>query len=292
VKYAVCTISFRHQLISLADIANWANAHQFDAIELWGVHAKNLRQFPDYNREWLASKGLSVSMVSDYLPLDGDLNASLQNAKDMCRITRDWGANKLRTFSGGKGSEDISSEERKAWTARLREHCKVAEDHGVQLVVETHPNTLADTLASTMQLIEEVNHPALKINFDVIHVWEMGSDPVIALQALAPLIVHLHLKNITDKSLLGVFNPGNVYAPAGSREGMTSVFSGQYDFTAFLNYLMSKSALPWRDMDASLEWFGADVFSTLDTDLKKIYQIESAFGNERLFQPTPIASLV
>ena len=276
-KYSVCTISFRHQLISLERIANWAKAHQFDAIELWGVHAKNLRQSPDFTLESLVEKGLSVSMVSDYLPLDGDLNVALEGAKSLCTITRSWGAKKLRTFSGNKPSAGMSMAERAACTKRLREYCKIAAGYGVYLIVETHPNTLADTLASTLQLIEDVNHPALRINFDVIHVWEMGSDPIVALDQLAPLIEHMHFKNITQRNLLNVFNPGNVYAPAGTREGMTPIFNGEYDFKQFLDYLMKESAIPWKNMDASLEWFGSDVFTTLDNDRKELAKLESHF---------------
>lgn len=282
-KYSVCTISFRHQLISLERIASWAKAHQFDAIELWGVHAKNLRQSSDVNQEMLAEQSLSVSMVSDYLPLDGDLAVSLESAKSLCAITRSWGAKKLRTFSGNKPSAGMSAEERTACTKRLREYCKIAADYGIYLIVETHPNTLADTLESTLQLIEEVNHPALRINFDVIHVWEMGSDPIIALNQLAPLIEHMHYKNITQRHLLNVFNPANVYAPAGSREGMTPIFKGEYDFKHFLAYLMKESSVPWQNMDASLEWFGPDVFATLDHDRKALANLESHF----LLQPQP-----
>lgn len=276
-KYSVCTISFRHQLISLERIANWAKAHQYDSIELWGVHAKNLRRSSDFTPECLVEKGLSVSMVSDYLPLDGDLGISLEGAKSLCAITRSWGAKKLRTFSGNKPSAGMGVAERAACTNRLREYCKVAADYGIYLIVETHPNTLADTLESTLKLIEEVNHPALRINFDVIHVWEMGSDPIVALDHLAPLIEHMHFKNITQRNLLNVFNPGNVYAPAGSREGMTPLFNGEYDFEHFLDYLMKESSVPWQSMDASLEWFGPDVFSTLDNDRKELGKLESHF---------------
>jgi 3-dehydroshikimate dehydratase len=277
VKYSVCTISFRHQLISLERIANWAKAHQFDAIELWGVHAKNLNQSSDFTPECLAEKGLSVSMVSDYLPLDGNLASSLEGAKSLCTITRSWGAKKLRTFSGNKPSAGMDVAERAACTQRLREYCKVAADYGIDLIVETHPNTLADTLESTLKLIEEVNHPALRINFDVIHVWEMGSDPIFALDQLAPLIQHMHFKNITQRHLLDVFSPGNVYAPAGSRVGMTPLFKGEYDFKQFLAYLMKESSIPWQNMDASLEWFGHDVCATLDNDRKALAKLESDF---------------
>ena len=276
-KYSVCTISFRHQLISLERIANWAKAHQFDAIELWGVHAKNLCQSADFTAESLAEKDLSVSMVSDYLPLDGNLEISLESAKALCTITRSWGAKKLRTFSGNKPSAGMNAIERDACTQRLREYCKVAADYDIDLIVETHPNTLADTLESTLKLIEEVNHPALRINFDVIHVWEMGSDPIFALDQLSPLIQHMHFKNITQRHLLNVFSPGNVYAPAGNRVGMTPLFEGEYDFKQFLSYLMKESSIPWQNMDASLEWFGPDVFATLDNDRKALAKFETEF---------------
>lgn len=37
-KISLCTISFRHQLIDLKDIAFWARDTGFQGIELWGVH--------------------------------------------------------------------------------------------------------------------------------------------------------------------------------------------------------------------------------------------------------------
>ncbi|WP_096086854.1 sugar phosphate isomerase/epimerase family protein [Agaribacterium haliotis] len=269
-KLSVCTISFRHQLISLEQIALWAKCHHFDAIELWGVHAKNMSDFPQYDRDWLESLGLSVSMLSDYLPLDTQASSAAENAGLFCRLARQWGAKKLRTFSGSKASADISDEQRALWTKRLREHCVIADDYGLQLVVETHPNTLADTLASTKRLIEEVNHPALRINFDVIHVWEMGSEPVNAFSQLEPKVVHVHLKNVASRKQLPVFAPANVYAPAGTREGMSTLFEGQFDYRRFLCDVFRKSTLDWSELDASLEWFGPNSIRTLEHDANKL----------------------
>lgn len=288
-KFSVCTISFRHQLISLENIANWAKSQSFDAIELWGVHAKNMVDFPEYDKAWLESKGLRVSMISDYLPLDGALDDSLKSTNTLCQITNKWGAKKLRTFSGGRGSADVTKQERKAWTERLRSLCSIASDHGLELVVETHPNTLADTLDSTVQLIEEVDHPALRINFDVIHVWEMGADPMMALDKLAPVVSHMHFKNVKHRSLLSVFSPNNVYAPAGSRLGMTPLFSGAYDFDAFLEFLMNQSVISLRDLDTSLEWFGPDVMATLSQDRSKIAFFQEKYAAQ---QDNGVASLV
>ncbi len=269
-KLSVCTISFRHQLISLKDIAQWARANNFQGIELWGVHAKNLQDFPEYNCDWLKSYDLSVSMLSDYLPLYGDKQLAIDKTTDLCRMANIWNAKKLRTFAGDCASDKITASERKQWAIRMRELCNIAQDHGLNLVMETHPNTLADTLASTLQFIEEVDHPALKVNFDVIHVWEMGSDPVKAFQLLAPAIVHVHLKNISERKMLDVFSPMNVYAPSGSRVGMVKLFDGQYDFSAFIRFLMSQSQLPSETIDASLEWFGGDVLTTLAHDCRAL----------------------
>jgi len=275
VKTALCTISFRHQLISLAQIAAWAAEHGFAGIELWGVHARNLAGTPGYDADWLQGYGLSVPMISDYLPVQGDRQAALAKAKTLCRIAQYWRARKVRTFAGTRSSADVSSEERRAWVARLRDLCAVAEVHGVDLVVETHPNTLADTRASTVQLLEEVDHSALKLNFDVIHVWEGHTDPIEAFSALEPFIAHVHLKNIERRSLLGVFAPANVYAPAGDRGGMVALFAGEFDFAQFLRFVRKEFPLRWRTLDASLEWFGDSVLPTLEADARQLLRFDA-----------------
>ena len=58
---------------------------------------------------------------------------------------------------------------------------------------------------------------------------------------------------------------------------MTPLFNGEYDFKHFLDYLMKDSDIAWTNMDASLEWFGPDVFSTLDNDRKELEKLESHF---------------
>jgi hypothetical protein len=47
---------------------------------------------------------------------------------------------------------------------------------------------------------------------------------------------------------------------------------------------MTESQLSWDDLDASLEWFGADVLSTLAHDGHQLQQLES--------EHHPVASLL
>lgn len=272
---SVCTISFRHQLISLEQVALWARGQRFQGIELWGVHAKNLGERPERGIAWLRANSLRVPMVSDYLPLRGDRQGAIDKAEALCRLARVWSAGKVRTFAGDAASASVSREERAAWVLRLRELCDVAEAHGIFLVVETHPNTLADTRESTLRLLSEVYHPALRLNFDVIHVWESGADPLRFFREVESHVAHVHLKNVSKREALSVFAPANVYAPAGDRNGMVRLFEGAYDFDRFLRALMNEYPSRWRELDASLEWFGPDTMPTLSNDIFALLRLET-----------------
>lgn len=264
-RVSLCTITFRHHLISLDEIAAWAEANDFQGIELWGAHARNLSPRADRNAEWLDGYGLSVPMISDYLPLDGDVEALRHKAVELCRLARRWRTRKIRTFAGSRGSLDVSADERREIVERLKEICTITASYGIQLLVETHPKTLADTAASTMRLIEEVDHPSFAINFDTLHVWEGGDDPVAVHRSMKPHIRHYHLKNIVDRADLTVFEPANVYAAAGSRRGMTPLFEGVVDYERFLTEIADEPSV-----DASLEWFGNDCFETLRRDRRQV----------------------
>ncbi|WP_338653912.1 sugar phosphate isomerase/epimerase [Lysinibacillus sp. Y5S-8] len=270
-KLSICTISFRHHLHSMEQLAQFAKTQGFQGIELWGIHAKNLADELHYGADWLSSYGLETSMLSDYLPLDAPVSEMMAETERLSALAKRWGTNKIRTFVGKQGSSDTSKKERAELIVRLTMLCDYLESQGQKLLVETHPNTLTDNLPSTMQLLEETNHSSLRVNFDVLHIWESGMNPIVAMKQLRPYISHFHLKNIASRAQLNVFSPNNVYAAAGSREGMVPLFEGAIDYGEFL-----AEAVSTMEVDASLEWFGSNVMSVLAKDsqeLKKALQL-------------------
>lgn len=267
-RVSLCTITFRHHLISLGEIAAWAQTNDFQGIELWGAHARNLAPQPDRNAEWLDHYGLSVPMISDYLPIDADPETLRRKTVDLCRLARRWRATKIRTFAGNRGSLATPAEDRRIIVERLRDICAITASYGIHLLVETHPQTLADTAASTMRLIGEVDHPFFAINFDTLHIWEGGDDPVSAHREMKPFIRHYHLKNILDRSDLSIFEPANVYAAAGRRDGMTPLFEGTVDYVSFLSEVSSDPQI-----EASLEWFGNDCLDILRRDRRQVRRV-------------------
>lgn len=255
-KINACSVAFRHLDVSAADLARYVMREGFDGLEIWLPHARAMAE------EWAAlSARPHVPMLAGYLPV-GLPGFDAAEAEALCILTRQWGAGRLRLFAGNLGSAEATPERRDAILRDLRKTAQFAALHGLRVAIETHPDTLADAFAETLGLLEDLDHPAIGVNFDVLHVWESGADPLAAHAKLAPHILHYHLKNVTARDCLTVFNSGNVHDPAGSRQGMCPLFEGVLDYTHIL------AALPWT-AEASLEWFGPEPAATMATDLSR-----------------------
>ncbi|KUF25908.1 3-dehydroshikimate dehydratase [Bacillus sp. G3(2015)] len=267
-KYSLCTISFRHQLISFTDIVQFAYENGFEGIELWGTHAQNLyiqeRETTERELTFLKDKNLEITMISDYLDisLSADFEKTIEKSEQLVVLANWFNTNKIRTFAGPKGSKDFLEQERKEYVKRIRKICDVFAQHNMYVLLETHPNTLTDTLPSTIELLEEVNHPNLKINLDFLHIWESGAEPIDSFHRLKPWTLHYHFKNISSADYLHVFEPNNVYAAAGSRIGMVPLFEG------IVNYDEIIQEVRGTDLFASLEWFGHNAKEILKEEMK------------------------
>ncbi|MEC2480123.1 sugar phosphate isomerase/epimerase, partial [Bacillus cereus] len=250
------------------DIVQFAYENGFEGIELWGTHAQYLyiqeRETTERELTFLKDKNLEITMISDYLDisLSADFEKTIEKSEQLVVLANWFNTNKIRTFAGQKGSKDFSEQERKEYVKRIRKICDVFAQHNMYVLLETHPNTLTDTLPSTIELLEEVNHPNLKINLDFLHIWESGADPIDSFHRLKPWTLHYHFKNISSADYLHVFEPNNVYAAAGSRIGMVPLFEG------IVNYDEIIQEVRGTDLFASLEWFGHNAKEILKEEMK------------------------
>lgn len=251
------SVAFRHLTVSARDLARYTLREGFDGLEIWAPHARAL------TAEWAAlPQRPAVPMLAGYLPL-GTPAFQRTEAAALLALTRDWGAPRLRLFAGATGSADADPDGRRAILRDLSGVADMARDLGVTIAIETHPGTLADSLPATLDLLDALDHPAVGINFDVLHVWESGADPVAALARLAGHVDHVHLKSVTARDRLSVFDPTNVHDPQGRRDGMCPLMAGALDYGAIL------PALP-RDAQGTLEWFGPKPAATMAADLRAL----------------------
>jgi 3-dehydroshikimate dehydratase len=269
-KYYLCSISFRHELVSLNDLIHYAHNTGFDGIELWGIHAKALLR--DRGREipllmdTMEFQGLGISMISEYMDLcaNDDQDVHLLNKWEfILSMAKAFRTNKIRIFAGNQPSEAASLRNWEKCVERLRLLARIASEHGMYIVIETHPNTFADTLESTIRLLQDTQHTHVKINLDFIHMWESGCEPLDSYRALKKWVVNYHVKNVLSLDRVELFAPSNVFSPSGSRTGMTALSEGAIDYKAIISHLEQDGNVN----PIAIEWFGNKPFLHLAEEL-------------------------
>ena len=79
---------------------------------------------------------------------------------------------------------------------KTRSLCRIAEEEGVQIAIEVEPNQLFRNLDTFFQVSEAVGSPALKLNFDIGHIFLTEPDMQAAIDRSKGSIVHGHIDNM------------------------------------------------------------------------------------------------
>jgi sugar phosphate isomerase/epimerase len=78
------------------------------------------------------------------------------------------------------------------YIAALRSCAEVAEAADVGMTVEPHPGRYMGNTDGALRILEQVDHPALSINFDPSHTYPLGDFPNISIYRLGRRISHCH----------------------------------------------------------------------------------------------------
>lgn len=105
-------------------------------------------------------------------------------------ITASLGVRRLTMHAGFLESDDAAQARRVR--QRVAELADAAGAEGLELLMETGQ----ETAACLHRFLEEVNHPALGVNFDPANMILYGAgDPIEAVGRLGPWIKHVHVKD-------------------------------------------------------------------------------------------------
>jgi sugar phosphate isomerase/epimerase len=194
-------MSFSTPTLSLADTIRIAERFGYDGIEprldaghAHGIEASATPKERAAIKQLLADTDVRLACLATSLQYadpsrTGDMRRQTHERID---LAGDVGAPALRVF-GGRLPEDVSRERA---IALLVESLGGVADHaaerGVTLCLETHDDWCDPRHVATV--VEQVNHPAVAVNWDVMHPVRIGHATMDeAFRILKPWIRHLHV---------------------------------------------------------------------------------------------------
>jgi sugar phosphate isomerase/epimerase len=190
-----------------ADFIDFAKTAGAEGVELLSVFWNPEQDIPRV-QEALSRNGLVMACFGACnnlaVPDEAGRRAQVKDITDSVDMAVLFGAKVVRVFSGDK-PEDVTFEQAKEWIiSGLKEAASYAESKGVTLCLENHGH-FAGKAKQVLEVIEEVNSPALKSTFDTGNFLLVDDNPEDALDQLKSLVAHVHFKDFkkVDESYEG-----------------------------------------------------------------------------------------
>jgi inosose dehydratase len=127
----------------------------------------------------------------------------------------------------------------------LAEPLKVAEDYGIEILMEPH-GPLSTSADGLLKIFEVCDSESLAINYDTGNVFVAGNDPVETLKAVVDKVKHLHFKDLPPD-----IERGHAY---GAGMGLVPLGKGACGIETIVKILKDKGF----DGNATLEVAGAE----------------------------------
>lgn len=250
-----CIRAVRAGKLDLMSFLDYAANQQAQGVELLDIFWSDApSEIPQVKRR-LEDLGLELAVYSlsnNFIQPDASERArELADLRRAVDIALELDVDILRVFSGN-ALAGLSHQQGMAWIlAGLAAGADYAQSQGVTLALENH-GRFAGRSDQVRDIIEQVNSPALRVNFDTGNFLPVGQDPVAAAQDLAPLVVLVHLK---DMKLAKGDETGHVAADPHGRLLTGSVIGeGLVDLPAVMAVLREAGYDGWL----SLEFEGAE----------------------------------
>jgi sugar phosphate isomerase/epimerase len=205
---------------SLEDVAAWAGAHGYEALELaaWptlgdrpftAAHLKVDNGFDEREAERvltiLDNNGLTLSALAYYdnnlHPDPAERAAIATHVRACVDAAALLGGVPVGTFVGRDPTKSVAENLRDAETTVLPPLVAHAGERGIKLMIENcvmegwTPDGAPGNLAYSPELWEWMFEQGLYLNFDPSHLLWLGIDPVAAVRPYVDRVIHAHAKD-------------------------------------------------------------------------------------------------
>jgi 3-dehydroshikimate dehydratase len=214
--------SFNYRKYSLERAMRRAREYGYDGVEIWSGHLKletveeTLRDAQRLGRE--IGVGAPVLNLSGNVIVDdpAEREARVRRLVEVIERCPDFGVELINGYAGSlivdrsnwanNGSAAATEEHYHRAIEAYRVLGPAAERAGVTITLEVHMNTIHDTAASTVRLLDAIGSPAVRANLDPGNMWGVRTSehPVDAVPILGDRIAFVHFKNARRVSYLDV----------------------------------------------------------------------------------------
>jgi sugar phosphate isomerase/epimerase len=207
-KVGLCTIS--NQDRDVVDLVDLAGDVGFDGVEIWGKDhvGDGSKAACETIVDVAADAGVDVAVYGSYLRAAGDRDLDAGDDSDgrldddaidrEFEIADRLGADLIRIWAGSHNFEDVDDDYFDAVVADVQRIGDRAEAYGVDVTVEKHANTVANSCTGARDLIEAVGQETVGLNYQPNH-WFDQPELEAEAAALAPLSNHMHTIGVHEK---------------------------------------------------------------------------------------------
>jgi sugar phosphate isomerase/epimerase len=132
-----------------------------------------------------------------------------EHTKRALWLAKELGAPGIQTEPGGPPRAGQSWEEAaQVFYDELMPCVEVAEDLGVNLLIEPEPGLLIETFEQYLEFAGRIHSPRVGLNFDIGHAFCVGQDPQDWIARMAPHTRHYHIEDIAASRVHAHLVPG------------------------------------------------------------------------------------
>lgn len=176
----------------------------FRALEVWQYHLSTLDEAGvETLGDRARSLGVTFPVVGMYpmLDLDGEAQARERKAiHTLVQRAEGIGARAVKMFAGRLGSAEADATGTERSVAFTRELVALADEHGLGLTAETHPDTLCDSVPATRRFLGAVADERLHLCYQPFD-FTSTERTVADYRALREHVVHVHLQGRRDDEM-------------------------------------------------------------------------------------------
>jgi sugar phosphate isomerase/epimerase len=159
-RFGLCSVTFRKKTIEeIVDIAKNAGVGYIE----WGgdIHVKSLDDARKV-KTLCDNNGLKISSYGSYVN-SADYDESKWD--EICKITKEMGANSIRIWLGNKDSEKTSTDEYNILLENTKKMCKIAANYSLLVCPECHDNTFNNNTDSIIRFKNDLQEDSFKTYF-------------------------------------------------------------------------------------------------------------------------------